>query len=99
MFNIYGHKAYDSSDINNIYVYESIVNLVIIQHPKITVRILDDVLAFRTYYNSYFGADKARSASGPPRDEGCAAFRVRDTVGFGFIGYMLCRARLRIGRL
>ena len=64
MFNIYGHKAYDSSDINNIYVYESIVNLVIIQRPKITVRIQDEVLALRTYNNSYLGADKARSASG-----------------------------------
>ncbi len=66
MFNIYGHKAYDSSDINNIYVYESIVNLVIIQHPKITVRIQDEVLALRTYNNSYLGADKARSASVRP---------------------------------
>ena len=66
MFNIYGHKAYDSSDINNIYVYESIVNLVIIQRPKITVRIQDEVLALRTYNNSYLGADKARSASVRP---------------------------------
>ena len=33
---------------------------VIIQHPKITVRIQDEVLALRTYYNSYLGADKAR---------------------------------------
>ena len=66
MFNIYGHKAYDSSDINNIYVYESIVNLVIIQHPKITVRIQDEVLALRTYNNSYLGADKVRSASVRP---------------------------------
>ena len=66
MFNIYGHKAYDSSDINNIYVYESIVNLVIIQHPKITVRIQDEVLVLRTYNNSYHGADKARSASVRP---------------------------------
>ena len=39
---------------------------VIIQHPKITVRIQDEVLALRTYYNSYLGADKARSASGRP---------------------------------
>ena len=39
---------------------------VIIQHPKITVRIQDEVLTLRTYYNSYLGADKARSASGRP---------------------------------
>ena len=39
---------------------------VIIQHPKITVRIQDEVLALRTYYNSYLGADKVRSASGRP---------------------------------
>jgi hypothetical protein len=39
---------------------------VIIQHPKITVRIQDEVLALRTYYNSYLGADKARSASDRP---------------------------------
>ena len=45
----------------------SLVSLfVIIQHPKITVRIQDEVLALRTYYNSYLGADKARSASGRP---------------------------------
>ena len=37
---------------------------VIIQHPKITVRIQDEVLALQTYYNSYLGVDKARSASG-----------------------------------
>ena len=74
MFNIYGHKAYDSSDINNIYVYESIVNLVIIQRPKITVRIQDEVLALRTYNNSYLGADKVRLC--PPRNEGRAASRV-----------------------
>ena len=35
--------------------------VLIIQHPKITVRIQDEVLALRTYYNSYLGADKARS--------------------------------------
>ena len=34
---------------------------VIIQYPKITVRIQDEVLALRTYSNSYLGADKARS--------------------------------------
>ena len=34
------------------------------QRPKITVRIQDEVLALRTYYNSYLGVDKARSASG-----------------------------------
>ena len=39
---------------------------VIIQHTKITVRIQDEVLALRTYYNSYVGADKARSASDRP---------------------------------
>ena len=39
---------------------------VIIQHTKITVRIQDEMLALRTYYNSYLGADKARSASGRP---------------------------------
>jgi hypothetical protein len=39
---------------------------VIIQHDKITVRIQDEVLALRTYYNSYLGADKARSASDRP---------------------------------
>ena len=50
--------------------------MVIIQHPKITVRIQDEVLALRTYYNSYLGADKARSASDRPRNEGCAASRV-----------------------
>ena len=38
----------------------------IIQHPKITVRIQDVVLALRTYYSSYLGADKAHSASGRP---------------------------------
>ena len=36
------------------------------QRPKITARIQDEVLALRTYYNSYLGADKARSASGRP---------------------------------
>ena len=39
---------------------------VIIQHPKITVRIQDEVLALRTYYNSYLGTNKARSASARP---------------------------------
>ena len=37
-----------------------------IKHPRITVRIQDEVLALQTYYNSYLGADKARSASGRP---------------------------------
>jgi len=41
-------------------------DFVIIQHPKITDRIQDEVLALRTYYNSYLGADKARSASDRP---------------------------------
>ena len=49
----------------NAEAYSLIIN-VIIQHPKITVRIQDEVLALRTYYNSYLGADKARSASGRP---------------------------------
>ena len=40
--------------------------MLIIQHPKITVRIQDVVLALRTYYNNYLGADKAHSASGRP---------------------------------
>ena len=39
---------------------------VIIQHPKITVRIQDEVLALRTYFNSYLGAEKAHSASDRP---------------------------------
>ena len=34
--------------------------------PKITARIQDEVLALRTYYNSYLGADMARSASVRP---------------------------------
>ena len=40
--------------------------MLIIQHPKITVRIQEVVLALRTYYNNYLGRDKARSASGRP---------------------------------
>ena len=40
---------------------------VIIQHPKIIVRIQDEVLTLRTNYNSYLGADKAHSASGKCR--------------------------------
>ena len=44
-----------------------------IKHPRITVRIQDEVLALQTYYNSYLGADKVRSASDPPHNEGCAA--------------------------
>ena len=43
-----------------------VIIFVIIQHPKITVRIQDEALALRTYYNSYLGADKARSVSGRP---------------------------------
>jgi hypothetical protein len=43
---------------------------VIIQHPKITVRIQDEVLALRTYYNSYPGTNKARSASSRPTTRG-----------------------------
>ncbi len=34
---------------------------IFIQHPEITVRIQDEVLALRTYYNNYLGVDKARS--------------------------------------
>ena len=40
-----------------IYIYSTIF----IQHPEITVRIQDEVLALRTYYNNYLGVDKARS--------------------------------------
>ena len=39
---------------------------VIIHHPRITVRIQDEVLVLRTYCNSYLGTDKACSASGRP---------------------------------
>ena len=39
---------------------------VIIQHPKITVGIQDEVLELRTYHNSYLGADKAHSDSDRP---------------------------------
>ena len=42
-------------------------DLVIIQHTEITVRIQDKMFALRTYYNSYLGADKARSASAAPQ--------------------------------
>ena len=39
-------------------------NMVFIQRPRITVRIQNEVLALRTYFYSYLGSDKARSASG-----------------------------------
>ena len=43
-------------------------SFIIIQHPEIIVRIQDEVLVLRTYYNSYLGTDKARSALWPPRN-------------------------------
>ena len=46
--------------------YNRTKKYVIIQHPKITVEYRTKCLHFGRIYNSYLGADKARSASGRP---------------------------------
>ena len=52
------------------------------QRPKITVRIQDEVLALQTYYNSYFGAEKTRSASDRPKTRDAQHTELRVLNGY-----------------